>query len=302
MLRAGIPVTLARLRDYVLDGVPALAQVCAQRIPDTEEAQAVAALARRPAEHYAKTVAGLMPLLAKLTAGPNRRLFSPEPGEPALTWDEVDAGGLVVYFGLSALLGGDSAASLARMALADVLSYIGARYAYGSGPRRFWLFVDEAGDVATPEFVAALNKARGAGVTIVAAAQSAADFAAAMGSQARERQVRANVATLVRFGTTDGEEAEEFARAAGRKPVRVIEESRTYEPSFFGSGFRGVDDFRAQFSQRFRLAEAPLVPAWAVMELPRMHAFVRTAGRVYKIRVPRLRPPGNSASARVREG
>ena len=40
-------------------------------------------------------------------------------------------------------------------------AYVGARYAYGKGHGPIWLFIDELGDVVTPEFVSLLNKSRG---------------------------------------------------------------------------------------------------------------------------------------------
>lgn len=237
-------------------------------------------LSERPRDHYLKTASALIPALTKLS------LDVLCPREGGLSWRGIDEGKLVACFSLGSLLGHESASAVAKAALLDLQSYVGARYAEGGTPRPLWVFIDECGDVATEAFVHLLNKSRGAGLRIVACAQTAADFEAALGGKAPALQVLGNASTIVQFRAPSGPDAELFARFAGERLVRLRSESATYEPALFGSGLRSVDDFRAQFGEQTVRRPHPLVPAWAVTGLPVLHYFARGDGRVFRGRVP----------------
>ena len=239
-------------------------------------------LASRPRDYYLKTASALVPILSKLSS----ELLSPESG--GLSWEEVDRGRQVVYIELGTLLGQDSASAVAKMALLDIQSYIGARYAFGKGWGPVWLFVDELGDVVTSAFIDLLNKSRGAGLRIVACAQSAADLEAALGDRARALQVLANANTVIQFRAQSAADAEIFSALAGERLLRTYGEGASYEPALFGSGLRGADDFRARFGESVQWRERPLVPPWALVRLPVGHYFGRWDGRVFRGRVPGL--------------
>lgn len=236
----------------------------------------VGPLAARPREHYLKTASALIPVLSKLATDQ----LSPEEG--GLTWEAADEGRWAVYFSLGSLLGYETASAVAKMALLDLQSYVGGRYAYAKGWSPMWLFVDELGDVATPELVNLLNKSRGAGLRVVACGQTAADLEAALGSRARALQVLGNANTVFQFRAQSAPDAEVFARMAGERLLRTRSEGAAYEPALLGSGFRTVDDFRARFSESFEWRDRPLVPPAALVELPRFHYFARWEGRVYR--------------------
>ncbi len=258
------PMTLRNLRRYAVD-------------------RPVGALAERPREHYLKMASALIPVLSKLSA----EQLSPEDG--GLSWEEADRDRLVIYFSLGSLLGCESAAAVAKMATLDLQSYVGARYAYAKGWGPIWLFVDELGDVVTPEFVSVLNKSRGAGLRVLGCGQTAADLEAALGSRARALQVLANCNTVVQFRAQSAPDAEIFSSMAGERLVRMRSEGAAYEPAMFSSGFREVDDFRARFAETFDWREHALVPPWALVQLPAFHFFARWDGRIFRGRVPLLR-------------
>jgi conjugal transfer pilus assembly protein TraD len=239
-------------------------------------------LADRPRDHYLKMASALIPILSKLSAP----MLSPDKG--GLSWDEVDRNRLAVYFSLGSLLGAESSGAVAKMALLDLASYVGARYAYAKGHGPIWLLVDELGDVVTPEFVGVLNKSRGAGLRIAACAQTAADLEAALGSRARALQVLGNANTVVQFRAQSAPDARVFSEMAGERRLRTRSESASYEPSLFTSGFRSVDDFRARFGESAEWREEPLVPPWAVVQLPVFHYFARGEGRIFRGQVPLL--------------
>lgn len=262
-LRRRGPVTLRGLKRAALD-------------------RPIGPLAGRPRDHYEKLASALRPLLGKLSAD----ILSPEKG--GLSWETLDQAREVAYFELGALLGQESASAVAKMCLLDLQSYVGARYAYGKGWGPIWLFVDELGDVATEAFVHLLNKSRGAGLRVVACAQSAADLEAGIGSRAGALRVLANANTVAMFRAQSAEDAELFSALAGERLLRSVAEGATYEPALLGSGLRDADDFRARFGESTRWEKTPLVPPWALTALPVGRFFARWDGRVFRGRVPVL--------------
>lgn len=239
-------------------------------------------LASRPREHYLKTASALIPLLSKLSSD----LLSPPSG--GLSWDEVDRERQVAYFSLGSLLAHETASAVAKVALLDLQSYVGARYADGKGTGPIWLFVDELGDVVTEAFVHVLNKSRGAGLRIVACCQTAGDLEAALGSEAKAMQVLGNTSTVVQFRAPGERDAEVFSRLSGTRLLRMSSEGATYEPALFTSGLRDVDDFRARFGETADWKEHALVPPWALVQLPVFGFYARWEGRVFRGRVPVL--------------
>src|SRR5205085_11459675 len=77
-------------------------------------------LSDRPREHYLKMANALIPILSKLS----NDLLCPKEG--GLAWDDVDAGRQVVYFSLGCLLGNETSSAVAKTALLDLQSYVGA--------------------------------------------------------------------------------------------------------------------------------------------------------------------------------
>jgi len=240
-------------------------------------------LADRPRDHYLKMANALIPVLAKLSTP----LLCPT--DKGLSWDDVDEDRLVVYFSLGSLLGGETSAAVAKTAILDLQSYVGARYAYAKGNGPIWLFVDELGDVLTPEFVGLLNKSRGAGLRVVACGQTAADLEAALGSRARALQVIGNASTVVQFRAQSAPDAEVFSEMSGERLVRTRAEAAAYEPALLGSGLRTVDDFRARFGETTIWREHAFVPSWPLVQLPTFHFFARWDGAVYRGRVPLMK-------------
>jgi conjugal transfer pilus assembly protein TraD len=240
-------------------------------------------LSDRPREHYQKMSAALVPILSKLSSD----VLCPKDG--GLVWDDVDAQRQVVYFSLGSLLAGETAGAVAKTTLLDLQSYVGARYAYAKGQGPLWLFVDELGDVVTPELVTLLNKSRGAGLRIVACGQTAADLEAALGSRARALQVLGNANTVIQFRAQCAPDAEVFSEMSGEQLIRMHSEAAAYEPALFGSGLKSVDDFRARFGESTDWRSHALVPPWAVVQLPTFHFFGRWDGKAFRGRVPLLR-------------
>lgn len=243
----------------------------------------VGPLAERPREHHLKLASALIPFLSKLAT----EQLSPERG--GLEWETLDLRRETAYLSLGSLLGFETASAVGRLAVADLLSYVGARYAYGKGRGPIWLFIDELADVASVELISVLNKSRGAGLRVVACAQTIADLEAALGSRARSLQILGNVNTVVNFRAQGSADAELFSQMAGERLLRVTSDSASYEPALLGSGLRTVDDYRAHFAESADRRERPLVPSWALAGLETFHFFGRWGGKVWKGRVGVLR-------------
>ncbi len=246
--------------------------------------------------YYRKMVASFLPQLERLSAGPKREVLSPEPEETAreiLTWTSVDRQRLVVYFYLGSLHGEESANAVGRMLLLDLQAYLAARYSYDSEGRnrRLSLFVDEAHHLVSKPFLNILAEARGADVAVVLSSQTTAQFEQSLGSKAAVDEILTHSLLHVQFQSRNPREAEDFSKLAGERQLRVAGESYRYEPAFFSSGLSNVDDFRAMHNVSIQLKDAPLVPPWAICQLPTFHYFARLGGRLYKGRIPLLTDP-----------
>ena len=322
MVRYGEPVTLTALRRHAVEDpwglprrlvkevAPELAKLepetMARRFlarrdgPAAPELDRLLSLALKPREHSQKLSSALVPILSKLTSGSHRDLLSPEKG--GFSWGEFDRSRGVAYFFLGSLLGADSAGAVARMALLDFQSYIGAKYAYGLEGGPISLFVDELADAVSPPLVSLLNKGRGAGLRFAGSAQTADDLEASLGSEARARQVLANVNTIVQFRSPSLEDAAAFSSLAGARLLPSVSDAESYEPALFGSGLDVVDDFRAVFGRNTAWRPSEFVPPWAVTSLPRFEYFVRSGARVAKGVAPRMAPAPMDPVRAIQEG
>jgi conjugal transfer pilus assembly protein TraD len=336
MYTCGEPITPYRIKRYSLDDTWELVRLFISRkypqLPSGKDPRLLAghyralkqsgaieghdaldflvSLAMKDRENYQKMTNTLLPILSKLSTGPNKRLMSdslegtpseapkgghgyPDMTREALTWRGADKGRQVVYFFLGSMLGFDTASAVAKMALLDFQSYIGAKYAYErvAGFEPISLFVDELADVVTPEFIGVLNKSRGAAVRITMCGQTSADLEAALRSRAHAAQILGNANTVIQFRAQNAQDAELFSNLCGERHMRLLSEGTHYEPALFSSGKHDVEDFRAGFSQNLSWRNESLVPDWAVTELPKFHFFARWGARVFKGRVPLLDNP-----------
>lgn len=283
--------------------------------PAIPELDALINLASQRPDHFAKISSALRPILGKLTTRGIGYLLCPgdveapegavPPGRAReLSWDQVDANRLIVFFFLGSLIGEDTASGVARMALADLQSFIGRKYAY-QAPSQFspmTVVVDEVADALAAESVNILNKARGAGLSMILAGQSLADLEVALQSHADARRALANVGSFVTLRAANPEDAKYFSDKCGARPLRFITDGESYEPALFSSGRSNIDDFAYRSSRQTGVRNESLVPTWAVDELPRFHFFANWAGQTYKAVVPLLSDPDPTMSTRLKEG
>lgn len=279
------------------------------------EMEALIALAQQKPDHFAKISGALRPILGKLTTRGIGYVLSPGDIErpddaplprkaEELSWEQVDSNRLIVYFYLGSLIGEDTASGVARMALADLQSLLGRKYAYQDASRfsRMTVVVDEVADALASESVNILNKARGAGLSMVLAGQSVADLEVALRSRSDARRALANVGSFISLRAANPEDARYFSDKCGSRPMRFTSDGESYEPALFSSGRSNIDDFAYRTSRQTGVRNEEVVPPWTVDELPRFHFFGTWAGQIYKGVVPLLSDPAPTMSASLKDG
>ncbi len=271
------------------------------------EIDQVIAMASIDEEYFGKIAGSLKTVLAKLTSQSVGYILCPEDvplpealrgaeDKPSiLSWQSIDQGRLVVYFFLGSLIGPDSASATARMCLADLMSYVGRKYAFddasGFSKRRLTVIVDEVADALAPESVNLLNKARGAGLSIVMAGQSLADLEVALGSAADARRALANVGSFLTLRAANPDDARFFAEKVGKRPLPVVTRGENYEPALFASGRSNISDFAYRSSTSTSMKSDYLLPTSALDRLARFHFFGLWGGELRKGMLPLLDPP-----------
>lgn len=324
---ADLPMTFTNLYRYVLDPVELFHELVERRFKDTlggpnlskaaqEYPRLVASgqMEQRPeldeilhwvheveenGSHYGKMTASLRPQLGRLTAGVFREILSPVPDDTKkeiLTWSSALSRGQIVYFYLGHLHGEASASALGKMILLDFQSFIGKIYSYqpGARSRRVLLVVDEAHHMVSKPFTTILAEGRGANIACVLATQTVAQFEHSMGDKAFVNEILTNVHAMIHFQSRDPDETREFSDLVGKRLMRSVGESQQYEPGFFGSGLKNIDDFRARYTRSANWQDADLIPPWLLTKLPKFHYFGLIGGRPVKARVPLLDPPAST--------
>lgn len=279
---------------------------CARVKKTFVEIDQLIAMASMNREYFGKIAGSLRTILAKLTSESVGYLLCPEDiplpeslrGKDApktLSWRTIDTERLVVYFFLGSLIGPDSASATARMCLADLMSFIGRKYAFddasGFAKRRLTVIVDEVADALAPESVNLLNKARGAGLSMVMAGQSLADLEVALGSSADARRALANVGSFLTLRAANPDDARFFTEKVGVRLLPVVTRGENYEPALFASGRSTISDFAYRSSTSTSMRSEHLLPTSALDRLARFHFFGLWSGELRKGMLPLLDPP-----------
>lgn len=281
-------------------------QYCVTEKKSFIEIDQMISMASMDEEYFGKIAGSLKTILAKLTSSSIGYLLCPEDvplpealegkdAPPTLSWKTIDGERLVVYFFLGSLIGPDSASATARMTLADLMSFIGRKYAFddasGFAKRRLTVIVDEVADALAPESVNLLNKARGAGLSMVMAGQSLADLEVALGSSADARRALANVGSFLTLRAANPDDARFFTEKVGVRPLPVITRGENYEPAIFASSRTNISDFAYRSSTSTSMKSEHLLPTSALDRLARFHFFGLWSGELRKGMIPLLDPP-----------
>jgi hypothetical protein len=251
-------------------------RLSARRLPSSREIARLAEKLDRPSER--KDFAGLIANLNQILYSAAGTLISHdvEQGE-SLDFKESTDEGRITYFLMNSLKLKESAQTLGKLVLQDLMRVVGDRYATGErGLRPVTLIVDEFGAFAIPEFIEFMDRARGAGVGIVIAHQSRADLAAI--SPEFLKRVEANANTKIVGSLEDADDREYYAKILGTRKTK--KETVQVEDGFFGEtptgikSVREVEEFIVHPNELADLARGTVFTVSRTVD--RKHGFVRT--------------------------
>lgn len=248
--------------------------------------EALFILARHDATHYGKMIASLIPILDMLCSGelgdllsPNSRVTSKEK-----LWDmeRIINKSRVVYIGLDSLTDSIVGSSLGSLLLADLACVAGARYNYGDQINKVNIFVDESSEVINEQLIQILNKGRGAGFRVVAAAQTVADFETRLGSKAKAMQALGNFNNLISLRIIDKETREYVANSFPKIRVKFRNQNVTYS-----SSSSNITLLNQSITDSEQEVEVSTFPVEMFAEIPDLEFIARVGGAtIYKGKIP----------------
>ena len=291
------PMSMLQGDDQIILALEQYIEKCRNRDYDKycDETIALAHLAKRPKENHQKMTNSLKPLLNKFSTGGVGSLLSPGPtDENVLDWNNLVQKGEFCYFFLGSLQGEESAVNCAKIAMMDLMSYVGSTYAYEEkvNYKRLNIFIDELSMVVMPQLNNILNQARGAGVSVCGATQAGiSDLEEKMPSRASAIKTIANCNIHVQMLDQAGDAAELFSDNSGTRSIVKATHSTNITPGVRDSGQKNIGTVSVTKGLQLKEEEEPLVSKNNVMQLPVGQAYARWQGRVYKLRFPYFQDP-----------
>ena len=162
----------------------------------------------------------------------------------------------------------------------DIYNYAVAN---GEKPRKVLVIVDEASEVCCDAMLAMLSKSRGAGLGLVLATQSVADFVSRFGKTADKDRVLANIMTRIVMRLQDDESRRAFTLDGPKTSLYTKARSRGVSTTSESLLLDGMN----LGERETEVPNMPLIDPNLFTSLPKGEAFVMTsAGFVTKIRVP----------------
>jgi conjugal transfer pilus assembly protein TraD len=245
---------------------------------------------KHDAQHLQKLIAGLIPVLTRLTAGPLAELLSPstDPDDPRVLTDlaKVIKNKQGLYVGLDSLSDSVVGSSVAAILLAEAAAVAGDRYNYDPDAKQkpINLFVDEASEVINEPLIQLLNKGRGAGFRIFIATQTVADFEARLGNASKARQVMGNLNNNIILRLKDGDTADYFTEGFGQVPIKKYDVSYR---SGVDASVMDEEDTTGAYSEALATEDVDMISSDLIKKLPNLHYFASiTGGSVKKVQIP----------------
>jgi conjugal transfer pilus assembly protein TraD len=231
-----------------------------------------------------KMTSSLEPLFITLNSGEIGELLNQSPAD--ITWDNVVYGNKITYFYLASMFKGSlKSGGIGKLALQDLLQFIGREYAFGGKTElNLNIFVDEFYNVIFDGYVDLLNKAGGTNTRVFLAMQTTDDVVSALGEQAKARQILANTNTKIFLRVPELEVAKVFTELTPKDYVMTRMKT-------LASGANSNLDgslFGTNVGDRLIPEETNLVTEEFLSSLPVGQAFLRYQGKIYKVRIPYL--------------
>lgn len=241
-------------------------------------------------DHFGKMVATLIPVLSKLDSEDLRPLISPETSDGNDPRPLLNSAGIInkkmcLYMGLGSLSSKDIAGAIGSIFLADLTAVASDIYDFQNKDNvKISLFVDEAAEVVSPEFLQLCNKARGAGFKITFATQTIADFEAKLGSASEASQLIANANNVIALRVKDEKTLKFVSEKFG---VNNVKELVVNQNTNSVSSDKDITNFTGGYGERIQEKEVPTVSVDMLANLPDLEYFASlSAGRVVKGRLP----------------
>lgn len=246
-------------------------------------------LARKTDERVDKTLSGVKDFLAQFSEGDLGALLSPSETSVKAFTDahQVIARNSVFYFAADPLHQKGLGRKLGELFMTDLAAEAGDIYNYavanGEKPRKVLVVVDEASEVCCDAMLAMLSKSRGAGLGLVLATQSVADFVSRFGKTADKDRVLANIMTRIVMRLQDDESRRTFTQDGPKTSLYTKARSRGVSMTSESLLLDGMN----LGERETEVPNMPLIDPNLFTSLPKGEAFVMTsAGFVTKIRVP----------------
>jgi conjugal transfer pilus assembly protein TraD len=244
-------------------------------------------------EHFSKMVAGLLPVLSKLDSEGLDALLSPkersgDEDRPVLNSAGIINQKMVLYVGLDSLADSEVSSALGSILLADLTAVAADRYNFGVDDTKISLFVDEAAEIVSAEFLQLCNKARGAGFKITFATQTIADFESRLGSASKAMQLIANANNVISLRVKDETTLKFISEKFGESVVITLQKNQNTQS--IGSD-RDVSNYTGSYGEKSMEVVAPTITTEMLSNLPNLEFFASlSAGRIIKGRLPLFVP------------
>ncbi len=182
-----------------------------------EALEEVAEMLDRPSE--AKDLQGLITNLEKVIYSGAGELLTSDSENGAFTIDEAMSQGRISYFLMNSLSHKETANSVGKLLLQDLMGYVGRAYDDGASNKKpITIIIDEFAEFAIPEFPSFLNRVRGAGIGVMIAHQTRGDLKAI--SPDYQNKIEANTNTKIVAGVIDPDDAQFYSALIGTKTVQ----------------------------------------------------------------------------------
>jgi hypothetical protein len=254
--------------------------------PSVEESiEGIKTILSYDADYFNKLKANLVPIFSTLTSGEIGELLNTKPTD--ISWQNVINKKKVIYFYLGSMIDQQVASNVGKMALQDLLYYLGTIYSFqeDNGRIPINIYVDEFYNVMFPGYVDLLNKSRGAGARVTIGMQTSKDIEAVT-DEAKTGQILANTNHKICLRIPEPTIAELFQELFPKTTINDSMDTIGYNPDIADDG----KTFGSSAGQRRIAKEMPLVDKSYITSLPVGHAFMYTQGEFpYKLRLPMIR-------------
>ena len=240
------------------------------------------------AQHYAKLIGNLIPILVQLMSGPMEVLLSnardSSEARVQTSFQNLIDLNAVVYINFESLADSVVGSALGSLFLADLTACAAVRHHQGKTEPPVAIFVDEAAEMMNDPFIQALNKGRAAGFELTLASQTIADFVAKMGNEAKALQVLGNVNTTIAMRLQDNESIQMVCDKFGETSYEERTSAKS-STTIAAMAHRGRD-FSGQVTKNTQTTDLGLVTPDLLSSLPPGHYFGHfPGGRKVKGRV-----------------